>query len=173
MSNSSDVNMFSGHDQSEYDCDCRFPHYGKAFVCNGVSCSDRRKSTATHTDEILKCSVCVTSHGTETKSANRMKFTDPVSESKYESASRWSKLSKHQKVELIRKHKSNKILWSRISIIQKLKNVEFEVGKILHHNSFLEKHQLVLCDEAGIPCSRQVSRGVPLRYYPSASFFQF
>ena len=102
--------MFGEDDQSEHGCDCRFPHYEKAFVCNDVSCSDRRKSTTTHTDEILKCSICVTSHKIETKSANKMKFTNPVAESKYESASRWSKLSKHQKVELIRKHKSNKIL---------------------------------------------------------------
>lgn len=142
-------NVLSGIVQSEDGCDCRFPHYEKAFICNDVSCSNRRKSSTTHADKILKCYVCVTSP--EIKSANRKKFVNPITEAKYNSASRWAKLSKYQKVKAVRKHRPNNRMWSRFSIIQRLMNVESEVAKILHRSSYLEKHQLVICDEAGIP----------------------
>ena len=134
-------NVLDESDQSECDCDCRFPHYDKAFVCNDVSCSNRHKSSTTHADKILKCYVCVTSP--ETKSANRKKFVNPVTEAKYNSASRWAKLSKCQKVKAVRKHRPNNRKWSRFSIIQRLMNVESEGAKILHRRSYLEKHRLV------------------------------
>ena len=112
-----------------------------------MSCSNRRKSSTTHADKILKCSVCVTSP----KSTNRKKFVNPITEAKYNSASRWAKLSKCQKVKAVRKHRPNNRMWSRFSIIQRLMNVESEVAKILGRSSYLEKHRLVICDEAGIP----------------------
>ena len=96
-------NVLSEIVQSEDGCDCRFPHYEKAFICNDVSCSKRRKSSTTHADKILKCSVCVTSP----KSTNRKKFLNPITEAKYNSASRWAKLSKCQKVKAVRKHRPN------------------------------------------------------------------